>query len=117
MKAFIVKNDEFKTIGFQVEDNNGHTLFSWGISHNSPFYFVKELNAEDYINTIFRLVQVQASLDEYGYRGHNFVTLWFRIAQEGNYLKKGVDAVKMTQLDETIERLDKELKRLIESIK
>lgn len=117
MKAYLVKDDEFKTVGFQVENNNGHALFSWGIDHSSPFYYSKYISPEDYIETIVELIETKAKLDEYGYEGHHFVSLWFQIANEGNYLKKGVEGVKMTQIDEIVKRLDDKLKRLIDSIK
>ena len=48
MKATIVKNDNFETIGFEVraENTDNDVIFAWGISP-SPMYYVKSvINSE-----------------------------------------------------------------------
>lgn len=114
MKAYLVKNDEFKTVGFQIETNEGLSLYSWGISHNSPFYYTKEVDAEKYIYTAMQLAKVQKELDIYDYR---FVSEWFRIAQDGKYLKKGVTGVNFSYTEEIVRQCNAEIERLISTIK
>jgi len=73
MKAIIVKDDDFKTIGFCVSEpvnENGlkgeMTLFSWGISPCLKSNFQKEINVEKNITTIFELVRLQATIVQRG---------------------------------------------------
>lgn len=114
MKAYLVKDDEFKTVGFQVETNEGVGLYSWGISHNSSFYYTKEVDAEKYIYTAIQLTKLQKGLEIYE---HRFISEWFKIAQDGNYLKKGVTAVNFSYTEEIVRQCNAEIERLISTIK
>lgn len=114
MKAFLVKDDEFKTVGFQVETNESWGLYSWGISHNSPFYYTKEVDAEKYIYTAIQLTKLQKELEIYE---HRFISEWFKIAQDGNYLKKGVTGVNFSYTNDIVKQIKLEIERLISTIK
>jgi len=64
MKAIIVKDDTFKTIGFEVTDAN-NTLFSWGISPTLKSNFQKELIlSAGNILVIFELVRISSQIQE-----------------------------------------------------
>lgn len=67
MVAIIVKDDLFKTIGFEVTENNS-TLFAWGISPVLKSNFQKQLNLNsNTITLIFDLVRMSARISEREY--------------------------------------------------
>lgn len=62
MKAVIVKNDQFETIGFEVTESNT-TIFNWGIAAQ-PWNFKKEIDTEKYFESILELIRLEARLSE-----------------------------------------------------
>lgn len=70
MKAIIVKNNDFKTVGFEVTAS-GKTLFSWGVAPVS-MYFCKEINCNDWMTEIFELVNLKAKISEQDSFPRNF---------------------------------------------
>lgn len=112
MKAFITKNDDFKTVGFQVESNNGMKLFTWGIDHTSPFNFTKEVPTEPILETIFLLQKYDAKLNAY----NRFVQDWFEIAKQNENVK--VDGgVNFKEIEERIASINATIETLINKIK
>lgn len=112
MKAFITKNDDFKTVGFQVESDNGTRLFTWGIDHTSPFNFTKEIHTEPILETIFLLQKYDSKLNAY----NHFVQDWFEITKQNDNVK--VDGgVNFKEIDERIASIKATIESLINSIK
>lgn len=62
MKAVIVKNDEFETIGFEVTENS-HRIFNWGIAAQ-PTNFKKEIDTEEHFDSIMELIRLEARISE-----------------------------------------------------
>ncbi len=67
MRITIVKNDDFKTIGFHVETTNPgyftpERVFSLGI-HPSGYNFAKTVSGEYYEKEVFALVKAQEELE------------------------------------------------------
>lgn len=83
MKAIVVKDDNFKTVGFEVTAS-GKRLFHWGISPESGLYFTKQVNEKDWMTEIFRLVELRATIDEQ----RNFTRNFFEVASGQHLLKK-----------------------------
>jgi hypothetical protein len=112
MKAIIIKNNDFETIGFEVT-GSGKTLFSWGISPLLKSNFQKEINVNDWITEIFELVRLEAILREQG----NFVNDFFRIASGQHLLKdidKGADFSEHKQLmSDTRNKIENIIKNII----
>lgn len=82
MKAIIVKNNDFKTVGFEVTAS-GKTLFSWGVAPVS-MYFCKEINCNDWMTEIFELVRLSAVICEQS----SFTSKFFRCLEESDKLEE-----------------------------
>jgi len=112
MKAIIIKNNDFETIGFEVT-GSGKTLFSWGISPILKSNFQKEIDVNDWITEIFELVRLEATLREQG----NFINDFFRIASGQHLLKdndKGADFYEHKQLiSDTRNKIENIIKNII----
>lgn len=105
MKATIVKDNNFKTIGFEVT-LNGKSLYSWGIAPQ-PTNFTKEVNTNDWAKEIFTLVSLEAKLSEQ----RNFISKAF------DYLiadKKG--GIKFRDNGKEIEQTEKAIESIISKI-
>ena len=61
MKATIVKNDNFETIGFEVraENTDNDVIFAWGISP-SPMYYVKSVINSELEFIVSELIKLQS---------------------------------------------------------
>ena len=70
MKAIIVKNNDFKTVGFEVTAS-GNTLLSWGVAPVA-IYFCKEVSVNDWMTEIFELVNLKAKISEQDSFPRNF---------------------------------------------
>lgn len=64
MKATIAKDNDFKTVGFEVT-SNGKTVFSWGCVPNPTTHFCKEVNLKNWEIDIISIIKTQAELDAY----------------------------------------------------
>ena len=110
MKAIIVKNNEFQTIGFEVTDS-AKTLFSWGISPSSPLYWTKTVNVNDWMTEIFELVRLEAQIIE----ANQFVRDFFTVASANELLKEG-KSVKFEGNQNRIARLGSKMENIIKNI-
>ena len=110
MKAIVVKNNEFQTIGFEVTASAG-TLFSWGISPSSSLYWTKPVNVNDWMTEIFELVRIEAQLSE----ANQFVRDFFTVASQNELLKEG-KSVKFEGNQNRIARLEGKLENIIKNI-
>lgn len=110
MKAILVKNDDFKTIGFTVRNKNNGILFQWRISDTAPSNYRKELNVEDNIESIFELVKLQGKKEE----AVNAVSRFFDVATSNNMVVKGVNC---SIYDNIAKNIDLKIERIIENLK
>lgn len=110
MKATIVKNSNFETIGFEVTAN-GRSIFSWGISSMLKSNFQKEINVNDWITEIFELVKIEGQLKE----ANEFVRNFFELAMDNKLLKEG-QAVNCEKPDEHVSRLKEKKLNIIKNI-
>lgn len=110
MKAIVVKDNDFKTVGFEVTAN-AKTLFSWGISPISPFYWTKAVSVNDWMTEIFELVRINAQISE----ARNFTCDFFAVALENKLVKNG-QAVKFGEKANRVQRLEEKLENIIKNI-
>lgn len=110
MKAIIVKNNNFETIGFEVKAS-GRTLFSWGISSELKSNYLKEIEINEWMTEIFELVRNETRISE----EQQFVSRFFEIASAQGLLKKG-QPVNFSKRYEEIERLKRKRENIIKSI-
>lgn len=114
MKATIVKNDDFETVGFEVTVN-GKRVFGWGISPQNPIYWTKPVCVENWYTEIFALVALQAKRNEQC----DFVSDFFETAQSNPEIKKILEnsGVNMTKHDEKCKRTEEKMLNIIKKIK
>ena len=111
MKAIVVKNNQFETIGFEVI-SNGRTLFSWGISSTLKTNFQKEINVNDWMVQIFDLVRLQATLEEQERETGNF----FKVGHENKVLVEGIGyniIFYQKQIEESKRKIENIVKNII----
>lgn len=108
MKVYLVKNDEFKTVGIEVEEN-GCRLFNHGISRH-PYVWVKQVDFETNAGIIFQLIAIKR---EIAIR-EKYISEWFETAKQNNVKHEGIN---FSSTDEKIAQLNRELERLIEKVK
>lgn len=104
MKAIIVKDDNFKTVGFEVTEKE-ERVFAWGISPN-PMAFTKEVYLANYLLDIFKLVKLNAKLEEQ----EHFVSNFFNHSIDK---KNARCSDNKREIDETKD----EIERIIQGIK
>ena len=116
MKAIIAKDNQFNTIGFQVvtdaESNN--VIFTWGITPNVAFNFVKEIKVDD--KEIISLVVMKTRLQDL----ERFDSRFFDICIKNQCLKKAKDgkgsvAVNFKEIDDEIAQLKREIATKIQT--
>lgn len=110
MKAVIVKNNQFETIGFEVTAN-AKTLFSWGIAPVVSMYFIKEVNVNDWMPEIFKLVRIQSTIQEKG----RFESKFFSTAKENDILEDG-KGINFSAEQKEKEVLQNQLEKIIKNI-
>lgn len=110
MKAIVVKNNEFQTIGFEVTAS-AKTLFSWGVSPSSQFYWTKTVNVNDWMTEIFELVRLEAQISE----AKSFVSDFFNVALANGIIENG-QSVKFEGNQNRIARLERKLENIIKNI-
>lgn len=109
MKATIVKNDNFKTVGFEFGTEN-NVMYKWGVAPIKYLYFVKEIDANKYLTLIFELIEIRAQLGVH----RRFASTFFDIAEKsGIDCKKGV---KFSEIDDKIKKLEQRTENIIESM-
>lgn len=110
MKAIVIKDNYFETIGFEVKAS-GTTLFRWGISSELKSNFQKEIDVNDYMTQIFELVRIEARISE----ENRFVSRFFEIASGQGLLKKD-QGVNFSGHDEEMKKLQQQLENIIKNI-
>jgi hypothetical protein len=110
MKAIIVKDNDFKTIGFEVTAS-AKTLFKWGISPSSPSYWTKEINVNDWMTEIFALVRLDAELGEL----LEFKRKFFELAGDSGMIEEG-RGVNFEKHDEKVKREIEMIANIIKNI-
>lgn len=110
MKAVVVKNNRFETIGFEVTANS-KTLFSWGVAPVMQLHFVKEVSTDDWMTEIFELVKLEAKLSE----EKNFARKFFDLAFSENMMKSG-KSICFSESKNRITKLEKSIENIIKNI-
>lgn len=110
MKAVVVKNNQFETIGFEVTANS-KTLFSWGVAPVMQLHFVKEVSTDDWMTEIFELVKLEAKLSE----EKNFARKFFDLAFSENMIKDG-KSICFSESKTRIVKLEKSIENIIKNI-
>ena len=122
MKAILVKDNDFKTIGFEVT-TNGQRVFNYGISPQTT-NFTKEINCNDWMIQIIDLIKIEATIREQSDFMHNF----FSVAMKANLVNKvknseskgGLTANFLTtnfdENEEAIEANKRKMKNIIDNI-
>ena len=110
MKAIIVKDNDFKTIGFEVTAS-GKTLFTWGISPIMKCNFQKEIDVEKWIQDIFKVVELKSMLNEQ----ENFQRRFFDVAAMNDLVKNG-QGVDLSASKISIDATKQSIKNIIENI-
>lgn len=108
--ATIVKDDNFKTIGFRVEMND-NTMFSWGITPN-PFYFTKNVDSEKYTREIIILMGLKAKYNELD---TNFRTRFFDCIKASEKANKKC-GYNLSSVDEERENIKNQINNIIKDI-
>lgn len=110
MKAIIVKNNDFKTIGFEVTVN-ARTLFSWGIAPVVSMYFIKEVNVKDWMPEIAHLIKLKGIMETQ----QDFKSLFFSTLSASGELKSGF-GYNMQAVDERIDQTKHQIENIIKNI-
>lgn len=110
MKATIVKNDKFETIGFEVLSGT-ERVYNWGISP-SPMSWTKEVSATENAVKIFKLVDLRARISELD----RFWSKFVETARTIKGLEDGGYSVNFGENDKEKAQLEEQVKRIIESI-
>lgn len=112
MKATIVKNDNFETIGFEVrtENTSNDVIFAWGISP-SPMYYVKSVINEELEFIVFELVKLQSKHDTL----QNFKSLFFGVIDDTEKAN-GKIPYNMKSIKDQIKQIENAMKGYIDSL-
>ncbi|MEI6752336.1 MAG: hypothetical protein WCK78_04135 [Paludibacter sp.] len=110
MKAIVVKNNDFQTIGFEVV-SNAKTLFSWGISTALKSNFQKEVDTTVWMPQIFDLVKLEGILQEQ----REFCREFFNVAEKNKLLKEG-KGVDLGDYKMRIEITERKIENIIKNI-
>ena len=112
MKATIVKNDNFETIGLRVDSSTGSIIYSWGIAPLS-FYYTKEVTSECSSN-LERMVSELVRLDAKLAMLEEFDSMFFNTLKVSDI---EIDKpVNMSTINARIEIVKREINELISSI-
>ena len=116
MRATIAKDDEFKTIGLVVIDDDfgGMVVYQWGIEPDRRFNYTKDVKMNlDTFTRLQRIGQRLADLDD-------FKSRFFDVAIDNNLLKKDSDGnylgVKFASIDKKMESLTSERDNIISKL-
>lgn len=109
MKAIVVKDNSFQTIGFEVCQGN-ITLVRWGVSPHSTV-FVKEVEVKEWSREIFEISNLQSVVCE----RERFVSQFFKVAaQKVETTETGFDFTEYKQETQLIKnRIENIVKNII----
>jgi hypothetical protein len=110
MKTTIVKNNDFKTIGIEVTQNN-KTVLNWGVAPLIQFHFVKEVSMNDYGVKIIELIKINERLSLLGFE---FTKMFFEsvFKKEGQEVSLNSEFVKKEE-----ERLWQKFDNILQNIR
>ena len=118
MKATLVKDSEFKTIGLLIEivDNSGKKRYhkSFGVCP-MPCYWTKELDMNKYEADILDLLSLDAQRSEASNLRMNFIRMAETI--KGLDVKKDGMTYTSTLAEDTVATYEARIKKLIDSLK
>lgn len=112
MKATIVKNDNFETIGFEVraENTDNDVIFAWGISP-SPMYYVKSVINSELEFIVSELIKLQSKR----YTLKNFSSLFFGVIADTEDANSKI-AYNMKSIEDQIKQVENAMKAYIDSL-
>lgn len=110
MKAIVIKNNNFETIGFEVTAA-GKTIFTWGVSSYLKSNFQKEIDVNDWMTDIFELIRIETRISV----ERQFMSKWFEIAHGNKLLKEG-KAVDFKEHQEYLKSLESRLENIVKNI-
>ena len=110
MKAKIVKDKQFKTIGFEVTAN-GRTLFQWGTSPLNTSNYIAEINTNDWLTEIIYLITLRARIDE----ENNFISRFFEVAKDNKLIKSG-QPVNVQSSRDRLKELESKMMNIINNL-
>lgn len=115
MKATLYKNDDFKTIGFYAETNEGAKIVFWGCAN--PSSWRKNVDFEKNAEIIFDIVNKMKEKSAY----EQFIFEWFDIAGDNGIHEvlrnAGKDRINFSRIEEKVAQLGREIERKINEIK
>lgn len=111
MKAIVVKNNEFQTIGFEIT-GSAKILFQWGISPMNKNNFQKEIDTNDWITEIFTLVKLQGTISEQ----REFIRNFFKVASGQHLLKDPNKGANFKEFEEELKRNEEKMENIIKNI-
>ena len=109
MKAIVVKDNSFQTIGFEVTQGPS-TLLQWGVSPHSRV-FVKEVEVKDWAIEIFELVRLQSIIAE----RESFLPSFFQVASKSK-VEIPVDGIDFAAYKENTKRLVEKFEIIVQNI-
>ena len=109
MKATIVKDNDFKTVGFLVT-SNGKDIIRSGISPH-PMVFCKEVDAKDWETDIIALIELQERL----MCEKTFVQHWFEAAAASG-LDTSDFSLRVTANQDRIKKIESKIENIINNI-
>lgn len=110
MQATIVKNDNFETIGFQVKDNDGNSIFLWGIIPASEYY-VKTVTHRELEIVVADLLKMQGKW----YAFKNFHSRFYQVLYDTDGANALLD-YNMKSIEDEIKQIEKDMVYCIESL-
>jgi hypothetical protein len=84
MRAILIKGENFETIGFEVK-SNGTTIYSWGVCSELKSNWQKEIDVNDWMPQITKLIELKGELDAQSRAVNDF----FHVAEENNLILPG----------------------------
>lgn len=116
MKATIVKNDSFETVGFEVVAS-GKTMFSWGVAPVASLYFIKEANTKEWETDIMALLQLDAERKTLNRMSSMFFSILTTNKDVKHLLETKDCGFNMTELKQQIDEKETAIKNIIANIK
>lgn len=109
MKAVVVKNNDFKTVGFEVTSGD-HTIFLWGVAPCSALYFQKEVDVNKYMADITRLIKLETMMNCFLGFKRNF----FQVLEDSGVNKH--NGYNLSSIDNEIDNIALKMDNIINSI-
>ena len=115
MKARIAKNDNFETVGFQIE-SNGQRVFNWGCQADTSFYFVKEVNVKDGETDLINLIRLDKKKTELSHFMSSFLSIISKNQRVFDLCNKESLGFNFRDIEDQIEQIDRKIKYIIDKV-